>query len=269
MPLIQPSVQRHMKPRRALTERLSDLRDFRNHWRYKKLVEHLRNLPSQFTQVIYGLPVITLPELVKENVVPDEPIMDDLCLPNHLEGPGHNDLVPLLHILKSKQPKVVLELGTAHGNTTANICKQCHDAQIYTVNALPEQITGDIITFALTKDEIGRAFRKNGYGHRVQQIYANTLELDLSPHLKQGSVDLAIVDACHDTPFVLNDFLKVVPYMKPGGLVLLHDTHPSMEEHLIGSYRACMYLRKQGYDIRHLQDTWWGVWQVPQQRKQA
>ena len=252
-----------MKPKRALSERFNDLRDFRNHWRYKKLVEQLRNLPAQFTQLAYGLPTIALSELVDPQVIPDEPIMEDLCLPNHFQEPGHNDFVPLLQILKSRQPKVVLELGTAHGNTTANICKQCPEAQVYTVNALPEQISGDIITFALTKDEIGRAYRNQGCGSRVQQIYANTLELDLSSHLGQGTVDVAVVDACHDTPFVVNDFLKVVPYMKPGGLVLLHDTHPSMEEHLIGSYRACMALRKKGYDIRHLQDTWWGIWQVP------
>lgn len=258
-----------MKPRRGIGKRLHELRDFRNHWRYRKLVEHLRNLPAHFTQVVYGLPVITLTDLVPQYADPAEPILEDLCLPNHHQGPGHNDFIPLLQILKSRAPQIVLELGTAHGNTTANICRQCPEAQVYSVNALPDQITGDMITFALTKTEIGRVFRMNGFGHRVQQIYANTLDLDLSPHLQKGIVDLAIVDACHDTPFVLNDFMKVVPYMKPGGLVLLHDTHPSMEEHLIGSYRACMYLRKQGYDIRHLRDTWWGIWQVPQEDKQV
>lgn len=263
MPLIKPSIQRQMKPSRPLGEKLRGLTDFRNHWRYKKLVEQLRNLPAQFTQVIYGLPVIQLSELTSTRTIPHEPITEDLCLPNHYEAPGHNDFFPLLQLLKSRQPGIVLELGTAHGNTTANICKQCPHATVYSVNALPEQISGDIITFALTKEDIGRAYRKSGFASRVQQIYANTLDLDLSPYLKAGSVDFAIVDACHDTPFVINDFLKVVPYMKPGGLVLLHDTHPSMEEHLLGSYRACMYLRKQGYDIRHLDKTWWGVWQVP------
>lgn len=263
MPLIRPSVQRQMKPRRSLGERLRGLRDFRNHWRYKKLLEQVRNLPSQFTQLAYGLPDIALKECTDLNAIPDEPILDDLCLPNHNTKPGHNDLLPLLMILKSKQPGVVLELGTAHGNTTANICKLCPLAQVFTVNALPEQISGDIITFALTREEIGRVYRQHGYDQRVVQIYANTLELDLSAHLKRSTVDFAIIDACHDTPFVLNDFLKVVPWMKPGGMVMLHDTHPSMEEHLIGSYRACMYLRKQGYDIRHLHGTWWGIWQVP------
>lgn len=258
-----------MKAKRAFSQRLKDLRDFRNHWRYKKLVEEVRNLPSRFTQLAYGLPTISLSEIVAAGITTNDPVLENLCLPNHFEGPGHNDLVPLLQILKTRMPRIVLELGTAHGNTTANICGQCPDARVYTVNALPEQISGETITFALTKEEIGRVYRSAGFADRVQQIYANTLELDLSPYLEPGTVDLAIIDACHDTDFVLNDFLKTAPNMKPGGMVLLHDTHPSMEEHLLGSYRACMCLRRQGYDVRHLKNTWWGVWLVPLEGKQA
>jgi hypothetical protein len=94
----------------------------------------------------------------------------------------------------------------------------------------------------------------------VVQIYCNTLELNLSQYLAGPIVDLAIVDACHDRPCVMHDFATVVPYMKPNGIVLLHDTHPSMAGHLWGSYTACMMLRRRGYDIRHIADTWWGIW---------
>jgi len=41
---------------------------------------------------------------------------------------------------------------------------------------------------------------------------------------------------------------------------MLHDTHPSMQNHLVGSYYGCMKLRKMGFDIKHLKDTWWGVY---------
>jgi hypothetical protein len=95
----------------------------------------------------------------------------------------------------------------------------------------------------------------------VNQILANTLSIDLSAVLSNTAVDLAIIDACHDTEYVLSDFLKVAPYMRPGGVVLLHDTHPSMHGHLLGSYRACMQLRRKGFDLRYLAGTWWGVWQ--------
>jgi predicted O-methyltransferase YrrM len=242
---------------------LREVKHFREHWRYKKLVQQVRLFPSQFTHLIYGLPAISLSELINPAVRPEEPILEDLCLPNHKQEPGHNDLEPLLKIIKHLQPKCVVELGTAHGNITANICRQSPHARVITVNALPEQISGDIITFTLLPELIGRVYRKYGYQGRVTQLYTNTKALDLSGHLPESSVDVAIIDACHDTPFVINDFYKVVPYIKPQGLVLLHDTHPSMEDHLAGSYRACMYLRRRGFDIRHLQNTWWALWQAP------
>lgn len=251
-------------PTRPLARRVPrNLSEFRSHWRVRTLREDIRNLPARLMARRWHLPSVTLSSLVAHGPELAPPVLEDLCLPNHVEGPGHNDFVPLLRILRARQPRVVVELGTAHGNTTANICTQCPEATVHTVNALPEQISGDIITFALTRDEIGRVFRGRGYGTRVNQIYANTLDLELSVHVRAGSVDLAIIDACHDTPFVINDFHRVAPFMKPGGLMLLHDTHPSMEQHLLGSYRACMYLRKQGYDIRHLEGTWWAVWTVP------
>jgi predicted O-methyltransferase YrrM len=263
-PGIGTSWHRSMKPKRRLAEVLRDLAGFRNHWRYRQLGEQWRIFPAQMTRLMYGLPTIQLEELADPGIVVEPAILADLCLPNHARGPGHNDLMPLLQILRTRQPKVVMEFGTAHGNTTANVCRQCPQAQVFTVNALPEQISGEIITFAPTREEIGRVYRQHGFAERVVQIYANTLTVNLAEYVERQSVDLAIIDACHDTPFVIQDFLKVAPYIRPGGLVLLHDTHPSMEEHLLGSYRACMALRRQGYGIKHLRATWWGVWQAPE-----
>jgi predicted O-methyltransferase YrrM len=175
-------------------------------------------------------------------------------------NPTHDDIGALLRIVKTLNPKIVLELGTAYGNTTANIC-QISEAKIFTVNALPEQISGNVTTFALTKETIGSIYRQYGFQNRVIQIYENTLNLNLNSYFKTPCVDLAIVDACHDTEYVINDFIKVLPSLKDKAIVLLHDTHPSMAGHLKGSYKACMNLRKQGFKIKHIKDTWWAIWQ--------
>jgi hypothetical protein len=131
---------------------------------------------------------------------------------------------------------------------------------VVTVNARPEQQSGQITSFALNADDIGRVYRRHGFASRVTQIFANTLDVDLSRYVGIGSADLAIIDACHDVRFVENDFLEVAPFIRCGGMVLLHDTHASMSEHLWGSYVACVRLRRHGYDIRHVKNTWWGVW---------
>jgi predicted O-methyltransferase YrrM len=165
-----------------------------------------------------------------------------------------------MKIARFLQPEIILELGTAHGNTVANLCRQCPRAHVFTVNAPAAEQTGKLTTYSLTIDEIGRVYRSHGYTDRVTQIFANTLDLDLSSYLSKQSVNLVVIDACHDTDYVINDFSKVSPYVKSNGIVLFHDTHPSMDDHLIGSYRACMQLRKRGLDIRHIEGTWWGMW---------
>jgi predicted O-methyltransferase YrrM len=208
----------------------------------------------------FALPVIPLQALAPDDPAIEPPIMEQICLPPFHGVHLHDDYTPLLKIVRSVQPHVVLELGTAHGNTVANICNQLPDCRVWTVNAPAERMTGDITTYSLDENEIGCVYRQYGFADRVVQILENTLNLDLSRYFDEPCVDLAIIDACHDIDYVLNDFRKVEPFVRPGGLVLFHDTYPTRTAHTWTSYEACMRLRQRGFDIRLVDGTWWGVW---------
>jgi len=214
-------------------------------------------------RLVYGLPAVRLVDLVRSPVELLPLILEDACMPPHRGTAAHDDLGAVLRIARSLQPKVVVELGTAYGNLTANICRQCPGTKVYTVNAPVENQTGEMVTYRLTKEDIGRVYRRHGYSERVVQIFENTLNLDLSHYFETPVVGLAIIDACHDTDYVINDFRKVEPFVQRSGMILLHDTHPSMERHLGGSYMACMKLRRCGFGTKHLAGTWWGVWIKP------
>lgn len=213
--------------------------------------------------LIWGLPSVNLDDIIPENFYMriDPPILEDICLPPYYVSADHDDFTPLMKIVKALQPRVVVELGTGYGNLTANVCNQSSLTKVYTVNAPAERQTGVITTYCLTEHEIGRVYRKYGFGNRVVQLIENTMNLDLSQYFSELVIDLGIIDACHDTEFVINDFLKVEPFVRKGGIVLFHDTHPSMAmPNLTGSYIGCMMLRRYRYDIRHIRDTWWGIW---------
>lgn len=210
-----------------------------------------------------GLPEVDLADLVAGSTDHFAPhILDDICMPPHVPGQvhHHDDYDALAKVARMWHPKSIVELGTAYGNTVANLCLLCPEAQICTVNAPASSQTGVTVTFSLNEDEIGRVYRAHGLGHRVTQVLCNTLDLNLGQWVQPLSVDLAIIDACHDTDFVLNDFLKVRPYIRPGGIVLMHDTGRRFWQHLAGSYLACLKLRTSGYEINHIKGTWWAYY---------
>lgn len=205
------------------------------------------------------LPEISLSSLIPNLNIQEPLITEKLSMPPYLGIKDHNDITPLLGLVKSLHPARVLELGTAYGTTVANICA-ISQAMVYTVNALPEQLDREAVTFTLTKDEIGYVYRKYGYGDRVVQIYENTRNLNPVDYMPPHCIDLVIIDACHEVDCVISDFLMVQPVIHNKSIIFLHDVNPNLQEHLIESYVACMYLRKLGFNLMHLQDTWWGIW---------
>lgn len=205
------------------------------------------------------LPEITLEDL-EITLKPFTPsISEEICLPPFRGDEDLNDYSVLFSLLDFCNPKLVLELGTGYGNTVANICSRL-DSKVITVNALPDQISGRVTTYSLSRENIGKVYRSNGFADRVVQIYADTKTIDLGDLLSERCVDFAIVDACHDSDYVLNDFRKIQPYMAPGSVVVFHDTHPSMQKHYIDSYIACMYLRKLGHNIKYIKNSSWAIW---------
>lgn len=209
----------------------------------------------------YGLPSVPIEDVAPKKFLPENPILDDICMPPFFDD-GYfinNDFLALFRILHNWEPGLVFEYGTAHGNTVANICKFTN-ARVVTLNARVEEISGEGRTFDLTATEIGRVYRKYGYTDRITQIYADSLEFLPGDYFSGADIDVAIVDACHDTEYVISDFLKIQPFVRVGGVILLHDTHPSLRYHLKTSYLACCQLRKLGFDIKHLENTWWALW---------
>jgi len=233
----------------------------------KRLYSLFRNARWKFFWKNFQLPILDLEELAPDAQLIEPGFSDHLFLPPYHGPKDHNDIVPLLTLVKHFNPKTLLEVGTAYGATVANICA-ISDVKVYTINALPEQLEGTITTLSLTKDEVGCVFREKGFSDRVTQIYLNSWEMDLSQHLPDGIVDFAIIDGCHDTEFVINDFICIKPYLSQEAIVMFHDIGQSkldpMYSHLDEGYLACMYLRKIGFNVNKLNDTWWGIWQANQ-----
>ena len=178
------------------------------------------------------------------------------------------DAESIMTVCANAGREILLEIGTASGTTTASMALNCPEAKVYTVNIPLEEAEsgegGKLITGAFGRDMIGSYFREKGVSN-ITQVYANTLTWE--PDI--GTIDVAFIDGCHDTEFVINDTLKILPHMRPGGFILWHDFNPDLAvkyEWIAEVCTAVERLMSQEHiagTVYHVRDSWVGIWQVP------
>jgi len=163
-------------------------------------------------------------------------------------------------------PKVLLEIGTAYGKTTALMAQNAPGGVVYTVNIPPEEIAegGDKVTFAPSREDIGRYYREKKF-HNVHQILANTARWE--PDF--GPIDVAFIDGCHDADFVYSDTKKVLHQCRSGSLLMWHDFNPTLSPVYHWINDVCDGVERLFAEgllkgrILQLQDSWVGLYRVP------
>lgn len=168
-------------------------------------------------------------------------------------------------VMRNVHAATALEIGTAAGRGTALMAVNAPETRIFTVNCLPGDIAagtaGKLTTAALSKDEIGREYRRRGL-QNITQIYANTKTWDFAI----GRIDVAYIDGCHDSNTVYRDTRNVLQRMPPGAVVLWHDFHPGLVKRARWIHSVCKAIDRLYRDgwlqgpIFHLKDSWTGVY---------
>lgn len=166
---------------------------------------------------------------------------------------------------RNGEPRILLEIGTGIGRTTALMARNAPSATVYTVNIPPDEIGdgGALVTSAPSREEIGRCYREQGLSN-VTQILANTLSWE--PDF--GPVDVAFIDGCHDADFVYGDTKKTLGICRPGSVVLWHDFSPPLADTYHWIKEVCRGIERLYAEgllkgrILHLQDSWVGLYRV-------
>lgn len=166
----------------------------------------------------------------------------------------------------NNNPRILLEIGTSHGQTTALMAQNASTGTVFTINIPPEEITegGRNVTFAPSREEIGQYYRELKLTN-IRQIFANTRNWspDFSP------IDVAFIDGCHDAEFVFNDTLEVLKNCRSGSIIMWHDFNLelcSVYHWIRDVCEGVERLYAKGVlkgRILHLQDSWVGLYRVP------
>jgi len=195
---------------------------------------------------------------------------DHLRLYNSLEDVNYRrlrDAEVLGTACRNAGTSVLLEIGTSLGHSTALMARNAPEGLVHTVNIPPEGISegGRNVTHALSRNEIGSYYREEGLKN-IRQILANTATW--VPDC--GTINVVFIDGCHDADFVFNDTKKVLPFCKPGSLILWHDFHPLLARTYPWIAEVCSGIERLYASrllrgrVLHLQDSWTGLYEVPE-----
>jgi predicted O-methyltransferase YrrM len=123
-------------------------------------------------------------------------------------------------------PKKIVEIGTFRGATARLLAANAPDATVYTLD-LPHEMPRGALPTNTIDDEIlttrggPMLYEDTPEAERIVQLWGDsaTFDFDIVGH----DIDLAFIDGAHTYEYVKNDTEKLLPRMRPGGVMIWDD----------------------------------------------
>ena len=160
-----------------------------------------------------------------------------------LIGMTESESAFLCGAIKQFRPKKILEVGVSTGGSTAIILQALEDNgasyEMHSVDILKKwsdsntEDIGFLVTFAKENNLI------NSEGLRgLHEFYCGKILPQVIDKIG-GNIDFVILDTVHFLPGEVLDFLAMLPYLKDGAIVVLHDMALNQYKRQSGWADAC------------------------------
>jgi predicted O-methyltransferase YrrM len=143
-------------------------------------------------------------------------------------GQVRSEIVSLAGMVRERQPRTVVEIGTATGGTLFLWCAMAHpEATVVSID-LPGGIHGG--GYPYWKTWVYRRFATGR--QRVHLLRGDSHDPRMRDRLKamlpDGGIDFLFIDGDHTYEGVKSDYEMYAPLVRPGGLIAFHDIahHP-------------------------------------------
>jgi hypothetical protein len=139
------------------------------------------------------------------------------------------ELMVLCGIIKLRNCRNLLEIGTFNGNTTLNMAENsASDARITTID-LPENWDGKykievpgLYVNVTDRKTVGAHYQQHPIlSLKITQVYGDSAGLDWST--LKGPFDLVFIDGNHHYKYVLSDTANALKHLAPNGVIVWHD----------------------------------------------
>jgi len=198
------------------------------------------------------LPATTLEKLGVGNGHSKQ-IWIDLEKPSPSMPPG--ELAVLCSLIRWKNPKTAIEIGTYKGFTTLHFSRNTSETcRIFTVD-LPPEAAGKRASQSSDPHMIKEsAISERAFGNesKITQILQDSTSIDWAKIVNQP-VDFAFVDGSHLYEHVRKDTEAVLKVLAPGGILVWHDYLRVEIRRGVGQYLS--ELQKSGLPVYRLEGT--------------
>ena len=134
-----------------------------------------------------------------------------------------HEMTALWEMLVDLRPQTVVDIGTLRGGWLYVIAPTCR---------YPAHLIGIDIAFRKAKERTAYELKKEG--HSIDWIEGNSNDPKTVERLKEllagTPIDVLQIDGDHSEKAVLKDWEMYSPFVRPGGLILLHDADNPTEE---------------------------------------
>ncbi|MBV8457354.1 MAG: class I SAM-dependent methyltransferase [Acetobacteraceae bacterium] len=173
------------------------------------------------------------------------------------------ELEVINRLIASKDPELILEIGTFDGRTTLNLAANSRpDARIYTLDLPPAKMHHTALPLEageqlfIDKAASGTRFAGTDVAPKITQMFGDSAAYDF--RLFSGKIDLVFIDGSHAYEYVRRDSATAMNLLRQGGIILWHDYVPEGFTPWPGVRRALheLHLSNPAFrDMRHIAGT--------------
>ena len=137
----------------------------------------------------------------------------------------HGNLIASM--ITFNRAKTIVEIGVCHGTTTASLCKAAEVTGGHVYGYDNWEVHGLMQQFGAfdTKENVEGRLKGLGFNNfTLTKVDTYSDDFRKLINYRHETIDVAFVDGCHSYKGIRNDFEVVYPKIKPGGIVVFHDT---------------------------------------------
>ncbi|MGO9403593.1 MAG: class I SAM-dependent methyltransferase [Terriglobales bacterium] len=201
----------------------------------------------------HHLPVVALSKVINTKLV-DEDKISLQAVPEYAHNCSIFELFTLAALARAVNPCLCLEIGTYDGRSALAIASNCNSqARVVTMNLSANYLKehpdkSEVVDVQLSaKVKSGERWVGRQESHRIEQIFANSLEFDFA---SIGHPQFIFIDGAHDQRTVESDTEKALGAIdRQKGVIVWHDARD------YGVRPVLRRLRGRGYPVCIIEHT--------------